>query len=102
MRITEYQLKSIKEVFVQYFLPEDKIWLFGSRADPRKKGGDIDLYIETNLENLTKTIQLKIKFLVELKQRIGDQKIDVIIKNIQSKTHLPIYDEAKATGIELI
>jgi predicted nucleotidyltransferase len=101
MRLTSHQSQSIKETFDRYFHERDKIWLFGSRVDDSKKGGDIDLYIETNYDDPAIALKQKIIFLRELKKKIGDQKIDVIINNLKSQHHLPIYDEARKTGIEL-
>jgi predicted nucleotidyltransferase len=101
MRLTSHQSQSIKETFDRYFHEQDKIWLFGSRVDDSKKGGDIDLYIETNYDDPAIALKQKIIFLRELKKKIGDQKIDVIINNLKSHHNLPIYDEARKTGIEL-
>jgi len=99
VRLTEQQLNAIRQIFQKYFYQEDKIWLFGSRTDSSKKGGDIDLYIETQEANLTKIVRMQLDFLTELKQKIGEQKIDVIINSLPQNKHLPIYDEAKNTGI---
>ena len=52
MRLTEAQVKTIQDNFSVSFMEGDKIWLFGSRVDDSKKGGDIDLYIETNYNDL--------------------------------------------------
>jgi len=41
MRLSKYYRDSIHSVF-----EEGEIYLFGSRIDDAKKGGDIDLYIE--------------------------------------------------------
>lgn len=58
------------------FFGKGEIYLFGSRTDDGKRGGDIDLYLKTeNKENLT---QKKIRFLAKLKREIGEQKIDVV------------------------
>ena len=46
------------------------MWLFGSRTDPTKKGGDIDLYIETEINE--DILRKKLKFLVKLGNEIGD------------------------------
>ncbi|NWF66333.1 MAG: hypothetical protein HXX81_02580 [Campylobacterales bacterium] len=52
------------------------MYLFGSRVDDNKRGGDIDLYIELDsFENIGKN---KIEFLILLKRAIGEQKIDVV------------------------
>ena len=52
MRLTEAQVKAIQDNFFVSFMEGDKIWLFGSRVDDFKKGGDIDLYIKTNYNDL--------------------------------------------------
>ena len=52
MRLTKTQIKAIQDSFFTFFMKGDKIWLFGSRVDDSKKGGDIDLYIETNYDDL--------------------------------------------------
>lgn len=102
MRLTAIQVKAIKGTFAIHFLKEDNIWLFGSRVDDTKKGGDIDLYIETNYDDLTLIVQKKLKFLSDLTRIIGEQKIDVIINVLQKNKNLPIYQEARNTGILLL
>ncbi len=78
MRLSEVELNAINEVFRNTF-KHGIVYLFGSRADDSKKGGDIDLYIVSqNAENIA---QKKVDFLVKLKQRIGEQKIDIVISN---------------------
>jgi len=54
------------------------------------------LYIKTNnIQNKTKQ---KIEFLVKLKQKIGDQKIDVIISTNPNRV---IEQEAISSGVRL-
>lgn len=96
MRLTLYEIETIIKLKNKYFDINDKIYLFGSRVDDNKKGGDIDLYIEPyHLDN--EYYKKKIEFLVELQKIIGQQKIDVLIS--QNKNS-PIEIEAKK-GIEL-
>jgi hypothetical protein len=99
MRLTRIQIKAIWEVFALHFMKEDSIWLFGSRADDNKKGGDIDLYIETNYTDLFLVASREISFLTDLTKVIGDQKIDVIINVLCKNKDLPIYKQAKNTGV---
>ena len=44
-----------------------KVYLFGSRVDDKKRGGDIDLYIETGLKE-NAPIKRKIKMLGKFKE----------------------------------
>lgn len=95
MRLQDYERQAIKESFKTVF-KEGQIYLFGSRVDDRLKGGDIDLYLDPQIaENLK---EKKLKFLVEIKSRIGDQKIDVIISSDKSRI---IEQEALKKGIVL-
>jgi len=50
MRLSEFEHRSILSAFRQIF-KNGNIYLFGSRVDDHKKGGDIDLYIETEQSN---------------------------------------------------
>ncbi|GHV82980.1 hypothetical protein AGMMS50212_03200 [Spirochaetia bacterium] len=93
MRITEYQQDAIVQA-VRDVDPRAKIWLFGSRADDTKKGGDIDVAI------LSSTIDLmqKIKIHRDILDKIGDQKIDIVISKDGSD---PFFQFAKETGIPI-
>jgi hypothetical protein len=43
----------------------------------------------------------KLKFLRDLHKRLGDQKIDVVLRKTNGSAELPIYQIAKQTGIQL-
>ena len=77
MRLTSHEIKAIKIIANKIFGQQTTVSLFGSRVDDMKKGGDIDLLIECLNKNKY-TIENKVRFLAELKQEIGDQKIDVV------------------------
>ena len=98
MRLTQKEQKAIKETFLEIF-PTGDIYLFGSRVDDTKRGGDIDLYIvlEKKLA-LSALFNNKIDFLVELKGKIGEQKIDVLISKDKNRL---IEQEALKKGIKL-
>lgn len=87
--------------FQKYFnSPSDHLWIFGSRVNLNKKGGDIDLYIETNLDH-DSMIKANSLFLNKLQKKIGEQKIDVILNNHKGEK-LDIYLEAKTKGVQII
>lgn len=51
------------------------VYLFGSRVDNHKKGGDIDIAILSKLINLKEKIEIKYNFY----QAFGEQKLDLFI-----------------------
>lgn len=95
MRLTPFEVKAIKETAQDIFGPNVEVILFGSRVDDTQKGGDIDLYINTQTCN---DLNHKIKFLVALEQKIGEQKIDLIIAEDKNRV---IEQQAIATGLTL-
>jgi len=95
MRLSLKEIEAITSTFKAVF-KEGEIYLFGSRVDDTKRGGDIDLYIVTeNQENLTLK---KIDFLIDLKRAIGEQKIDVVISRDKNRL---IEQEALKKGVKL-
>ena len=95
MRLSMLEVKAKKQTYDEVFKYGD-IYLFGSRVDDTQKGGDIDLYIDA--QNIQNRLEKKLKFLALLKQRIGDQKIDLIISKDKTRT---IEQEAMRYGVKL-
>ncbi len=60
---------------IRKFAPESKIYLFGSRVDDNKKGGDIDILILSK-EKLTFEQKCAVKW--EFFRRFGEQKLDLV------------------------
>jgi predicted nucleotidyltransferase len=95
MRLKETEIKCIENLFVKVF-GHGELYLFGSRVDDSKRGGDIDLYIvPESKDNLSAR---KIDFLVLLKRAIDEQKIDVVIDRGNDRL---IDRVAKTTGVLL-
>jgi len=101
MRLSSAHLTTIRESALNHFGPDAQIWLFGSRVRDTEKGGDIDLFIEVQNKSASDLISCKLKFLRELHKKLGEQKIDVVIRRLNSSIDLPIYQIAKQTGIQL-
>jgi uncharacterized protein len=53
-----------------------EVYLFGSRTNNDLKGGDIDLLVISNVI----TISGKIDLLLKIKDAIGEQKIDILVR----------------------
>ena len=94
IRLTKYELKAIKETAKEVFENKAKVWLFGSRVNPNAKGGDIDIYIE--VPDTKNRLDKKITYLVKLKSKIGDQKIDLVLKPYNCQEEICV--EAKKQG----
>jgi len=73
------------------------IYLFGSRTDDNKKGGDIDLAIETNLskEDFRKKKSLFLAMLIRID---FDYQIDIV--NFNTKDEL-LYNEIQKNHIKI-
>jgi len=102
LRLKNYEIDAIESSFKKHFGENDHLWIFGSRVNRNLRGGDIDLYIETEISQPESIIAKKSKFVVELYDRLGEQKIDVVINMLKSKIRLPIYEIARKTGVLLV
>jgi predicted nucleotidyltransferase len=54
---------------------QPKSWLFGSRTDDNKKGGDIDIGILSSKVDVMEKIEIRQKIC----DKIGEQKIDLVV-----------------------
>ncbi len=75
MRLDSTETNLIKTTIENVFGQSD-IYLFGSRLDDSKKGGDIDLFIVTN--DKTNLFEKKIKALTKLEQFLH-KPVDIVI-----------------------
>ena len=98
MRLSTLEQNSIKKHFKTIF-PHSRLYLFGSRVDNTKKGGDIDLYIETKSDEYSYSKLLD--FNSSVQEDIGEQKIDIIVNKVDKNITKPIYINAKKYGVLL-
>lgn len=94
MRLKLRDAEFIKQAAKFYFGKDAKVYLFGSRVFDDRKGGDIDLYIETNRK--VGLFDKKVKLLLALYEKLGEQKIDIVINNFTSSLY--IYEVAQKEG----
>jgi predicted nucleotidyltransferase len=93
MRLNEYEKKAILDSCGLYD-SKAVVYLFGSRVDDAKKGGDIDLLVMS--EKLTRDDRRAIR--LRLHELLGEQKIDIIIAFDDSD---PFVKMALETGVRL-
>ena len=73
MRLSPAEVAVIREE-VARFDPAARVWLFGSRADDRARGGDIDLLVRSDSISFGDKVLLKVRIL----DRIGAQQLDLV------------------------
>ena len=96
VRLSDYEILAIKETAKEVFGEGTKVFLFGSRVDPTKRGGDIDLYIIP--EERDNLLDRELSFKSKLQLKIGERKIDVILSQDPKRD---IEKVALETGVEL-
>lgn len=103
MRVTPEQIKVFDAFAHRYFGDDARLWLFGSRVDDRRKGGDYDFLVETALSDADDIIERKIALLAELQStaQFEDEKIDIVVKRRASTFEMPIYEVAKHEGVRI-
>ena len=99
MRLSTEQIAQIRQSAAESFGPEARVWLFGSRVDDRKRGGDIDLLVQTRALSADAALRRKIRMLGLLESRLGQRKIDLVIE--QPGDARPIVRVAHETGVAL-
>ena len=95
MRLSSNQVEAIKQETEHFFGAQAKVWLFGSRVDDTAKGGDIDLYVETDAADVTLATA---RARGELSDRRG-RHVDLVVNNHTGDE--PIFHIARQQGVRL-
>lgn len=99
MRLTQEQIAAIRLSVNEVFGSGAQVWLFGSRVDDRKRGGDIDLLVRPAATHIRPSLASKVRFLNKLEGRIGERKVDVVVEAADDSR--PIVRVAHETGVLL-
>lgn len=99
MRLSADQAQVIRQAATASFGEDAAVWLFGSRADDAKKGGDIDLLVRPSPAAADHPFAKKIRMLSLLERLLGARKIDLVIE--QPDDPRPIVAVAHATGVQI-
>ncbi len=78
MRLSPTEIDGILKVS-RRLVPNGRVYLYGSRVNHQKRGGDIDLLIVVPEEPLGNTFEIKLNLLTSLHEEIGEQKIDLTL-----------------------
>ena len=99
MRLTPSQGQIIKSTVDRVLATQNRVWLFGSRADDELRGGDIDLLIETEAV-LPNRAKILCRLHGALIYALGERKLDILLKDARTRD-APIFNIAKRTGVVL-
>lgn len=95
MRLPPQELQAAVDVVRKHLGASAAVWLFGSRVDDAKKGGDVDLYVETDAASVALPV-------ARARGELGDvlgRHVDLVVNNHTRDE--PIFEIAKAQGVRL-
>jgi predicted nucleotidyltransferase len=100
MRLSPKEVRAIQASFAECLAAISfQLYLFGSRLDDHKKGGDIDLLVVVGAENKSKTVELKSKIRSAIFKYLPEQRIDITVASeVELTTDLflkTIFDTAR-------
>ena len=93
MRLPEPEKKTIIKA-IKNIDPDSRIYLFGSRTDDTRRGGDIDLLIITDKMTYNDKLAIKKEFF----SKLDEQKIDIVISKTGDEPFVKMIFEQ---GVEL-
>ena len=99
MRLTSQQRHAIEQAAHDCFISGTSVRLFGSRLDEERRGGDIDLLVETPIRLSPRDlVEQRNRFLTQLYRHLGEQKIDVLIVPTDLPDERPVIQSARRDG----
>lgn len=79
MRLSELELTALRAALKG--VPRQHVWLFGSRVDDNRRGGDIDILLYTGQPSFTVAHQVASRYAAAI-----DGKLDVLALDPQAMT----------------
>jgi predicted nucleotidyltransferase len=97
MRLTQQQVSTIIDTTQAVAGANSGVWLYGSRLDDSRRGGDIDLMVKSNPPvNLLQRVRIKIALEAKL-----NRPVDVLALN-EGTTASPFTQIAMAGAVRLV
>jgi uncharacterized protein len=94
MRISKEKVAFLKKQITAVY-PDAEVYLFGSRVDDTKKGGDVDILVLTDTPS---KLSSNNRILISFFKQFGEQKIDLLVEN---DAHKPFVKVALERAIQL-
>ena len=103
VRITRSEQDGIRRAVVRACEELGVVWrrivLFGSRTDPARRGGDIDLLVELDPRQPADVYRLTQRLRIALEDEIGPQRVDLVVDDGSGSGGFPSL--ARLNGVEL-
>ncbi len=102
MRLSSKEIFVIKSAFQNTF--DDfsfKLFLFGSRADIKKKGGDIDLLVVVPADRKNFAVDNKSAVRFKIFKTLAEQRIDITVATSEEITTDIFLQSIMSTAIEI-
>jgi len=104
MRLTPQQQATLVDAVRRHFGATARLWVFGSRADDRARGGDFDVMVRCDEADAVRLIDARLALLAELHATFDfeDERIDLLLFSPSlHRPPSPIQQAAMAQGVEL-
>lgn len=104
MRLSRVEVDGIATAARTTCPPGSRVYLFGSRVDDDRRGGDIDLLVETPQPLAEQqVVSLRNRLTALLYRLIGERRIDVLVTPPAPPGSTdPVTESARAHAIELV
>ena len=96
MRLTDYQIQTIRQLARQVAGSQSRVRVFGSRLDDAAHGGDLDLMLEL-LEPVDNPALMAAQMSAQVSRVMHGRKVDVLL-SAPNLMRLPIHDMAFKEG----
>jgi predicted nucleotidyltransferase len=99
MRLTAEEQRRIKAVAERIFGPAVQVYVFGSRVDDSRRGGDLDVYCVLP-ERPADLARREARFQVEAEAALDGLTVDVVVRTPETPVGT-IHRHAERTGVRL-
>lgn len=102
MRLTQEEQHDIAEAARAVLPAGSRVMLFGSRTDDTRRGGDMDLLVETVAALAAdESVTLCRRLTAQLYRRLGERRIDMLMTVQGAPDDRAVVRAARRDGIEL-
>ncbi|WP_058556423.1 nucleotidyltransferase domain-containing protein [Thiohalocapsa sp. ML1] len=99
MRLNDHERRAIAEAAAEALPPGTRVRLFGSRLDDTRRGGDIDLLVETATGlDADEEVARRTRFIARLYRLLGERRIDVLMVPAHAPDTRPVVRAARRDG----